>query len=244
MRLPFQRKNQPAAARDSPKPLRSDAFLLEAMDAWGDVVYRVALAQTGSAQRRRRRVPGRVHAPAGTRHRVRKRRAPESLAAARHGEPLPRLGAFDLEPPHGRLHAGACRHPRPRRVRRRHLGGRGRVARPTCASRCTCSTSRATPPKRSRASRDADPAPCEPASTAPASSCGTCWKTTAANASRALQAAATPYAERSRTVTDPRNPGPRPTVDEYRTMMRGTHVPDQLKQATLSEAGRRRGRQR
>ena len=48
MRLPFQRKNQPAAARDSPKPLRSDAFLLEAMDAWGDVVYRVALAQTGS----------------------------------------------------------------------------------------------------------------------------------------------------------------------------------------------------
>ena len=80
------------------------------------------------AQRRRRRVPGRVHAPAGTRHRVRKRRAPESLAAARHGEPLPRLGAFDLEPPHGRLHAGACRHPRPRRVRRRHLGGRGRVA--------------------------------------------------------------------------------------------------------------------
>ena len=43
-------------------------------------------------------------------------------------------------------------------------------------------------------------------------------------------------------MTDPRNPGPRPTVDEYRTMMRGTHVPDQLKQATLSEAGRRRGR--
>ena len=59
------------------------------------------------AQRRRRRVPGRVHAPAGTRHRVRKRRAPESLAAARHGEPLPRLGAFDLEPPHGRLHEHA-----------------------------------------------------------------------------------------------------------------------------------------
>lgn len=45
-------------------------------------------------------------------------------------------------------------------------------------------------------------------------------------------------------MTDPRNPGPRPTVDEYRTMMRGTHVPDQLKQATLSEAGRRRGPQR
>ena len=43
-------------------------------------------------------------------------------------------------------------------------------------------------------------------------------------------------------MTDPRNPGPRPTVDEYRTMMRGTHVPDQLRQATLSEAGRRRGR--
>ena len=43
-------------------------------------------------------------------------------------------------------------------------------------------------------------------------------------------------------MTDPRNPGPRPTVYEYRTMMRGTHVPAQLKQATLSEAGRRRGR--
>ena len=40
MRLPFQRNN--------PQPLRSDAFLSCAMDAWGDTVYRVALAQTGS----------------------------------------------------------------------------------------------------------------------------------------------------------------------------------------------------
>lgn len=40
MRLPFQRNN--------PQPLRSEAFLSRAMDAWGDTVYRVALAQTGS----------------------------------------------------------------------------------------------------------------------------------------------------------------------------------------------------
>ena len=40
MRLPFQRNN--------PQPLRSEAFLSCAMDTWGDTVYRVALAQTGS----------------------------------------------------------------------------------------------------------------------------------------------------------------------------------------------------
>ena len=225
MRLPFQRKNQPAAARDSPKPLRSDAFLLEAMDAWGDVVYRVALAQTGSPsdaddvfQTPSRACGTRVNASEST------STGKPGCCKHRHGEPLPRLGAFDLEPPHGRLHAGACRHPRPRHVRRRHLGGRGRVAaRPAHPGAPVLR--RGLRHRRDRAHHGMPTAPCEPASTAPASSCGTCWKTTAANASRALQAAATPCAERSRTVTDPRNPGPRPTVDEYRTMMRGTHVP-------------------
>ena len=127
MRLPFQRKNQPAAARDSPKPLRSDAFLLEAMDAWGDVVYRVALAQTGSPS------------DADDVFQDVFMRLLEHDTAFESDEHLKawllrvtvnrcRDLAFDLEPPHGRLHAGACRHPRPRHVRRRHLGGRGRVA--------------------------------------------------------------------------------------------------------------------
>ncbi|WP_080799882.1 RNA polymerase sigma factor [Arabiibacter massiliensis] len=48
MRLPFQRNKSRASGRDEPQPLRSDAFLARAMDAWGDTVYRVALAQTGS----------------------------------------------------------------------------------------------------------------------------------------------------------------------------------------------------
>ena len=48
MRLPFQRKTsppQPATARNRFDPTRSCS---KTMDAWGDVVYRVALAQTGS----------------------------------------------------------------------------------------------------------------------------------------------------------------------------------------------------
>lgn len=48
MRLPFQRHTNRAVARGSSKPLRSDAFLRRAMDAWSDTVLRVALAQTGS----------------------------------------------------------------------------------------------------------------------------------------------------------------------------------------------------
>lgn len=48
MRLPFQRNKGRASERDDPRPLRSDAFLARAMDAWGDTVHRVALAQTGS----------------------------------------------------------------------------------------------------------------------------------------------------------------------------------------------------
>lgn len=48
MRVPFQRHTNRASARGSSKPLRSDAFLRRAMDAWGDTVLRVALAQTGS----------------------------------------------------------------------------------------------------------------------------------------------------------------------------------------------------
>lgn len=129
MRLPFQRKNQPAAARDSPKPLRSDAFLLEAMDAWGDVVYRVALAQTGSPSdaddvfqdvfmrllENDTAFESDEHLKAWLlRVTVNRCRDLARLTWNRRTE--------------GFTRAGACRHPRPRRVRRRHLGGRGRVA--------------------------------------------------------------------------------------------------------------------
>ena len=48
MHFPFRRKTNRAVADDDSRPLRSDAFLSRAMDAWGDTVYRVALAQTGS----------------------------------------------------------------------------------------------------------------------------------------------------------------------------------------------------
>ncbi|MFR8009368.1 MAG: RNA polymerase sigma factor, partial [Gordonibacter urolithinfaciens] len=48
MHIPFKRKTGRTDAADNPCPLRSDAFLKRAMDAWGDTVYRVALAQTGS----------------------------------------------------------------------------------------------------------------------------------------------------------------------------------------------------
>ena len=48
MHIPFKRKTGRTDAADNPCPLRSDAFLRRAMDAWGDTVYRVALAQTGS----------------------------------------------------------------------------------------------------------------------------------------------------------------------------------------------------
>ena len=48
MHIPFKRTTGRTDAADNPCPLRSDAFLRRAMDAWGDTVYRVALAQTGS----------------------------------------------------------------------------------------------------------------------------------------------------------------------------------------------------
>ena len=48
MHIPFKRTTGRTDAADNPCPLRSDAFLKRAMDAWGDTVYRVALAQTGS----------------------------------------------------------------------------------------------------------------------------------------------------------------------------------------------------
>lgn len=48
MRFPFQRDKDRTAVRNGPPPLRTDAFMRHAMDAWGDTVYRVALAQTGS----------------------------------------------------------------------------------------------------------------------------------------------------------------------------------------------------
>ena len=48
MHIPFKRKKGRTDAADNPCPLRSDAFLKRTMDAWGDTVYRVALAQTGS----------------------------------------------------------------------------------------------------------------------------------------------------------------------------------------------------
>ena len=168
MRLPFQRKNQPAAARDSPKPLRSDAFLLEAMDAWGDVVYRVALAQTGSPSdaddvfqdvfmrllENDTAFESDEHLKAWLlRVTVNRCRDLARLTWNRRTEGFTREHADIPAPTSGRSWA-RCR--------------------PTCASRCTCSTSRATPPKRSRASRDVAPAPCEPASTAPASSCAAC----------------------------------------------------------------------
>ncbi|MFR3092332.1 MAG: RNA polymerase sigma factor [Eggerthella lenta] len=181
MRLPFQRKNQPAAARDSPKPLRSDAFLLEAMDAWGDVVYRVALAQTGSPSD-----ADDVFQDVFMRllENDTAFESDEHLKAwlLRVGEPLPRLGAFDLEPPHGRLTRSMPTSPPPTRSTPTS-GGRGRVAARPASRHLFYAEGYA--PKRSRASRDADQhranLPTRPRH------CGTCWKTTAANASRACK---------------------------------------------------------
>ncbi len=166
-------KNQPAAARDSPKPLRSDAFLLEAMDAWGDVVYRVALAQTGSPsdaddvfQDVFMRLLENDTAFESDEHlkawllRVTVNRCRDlarltwnrrTEGFTREHADIPAPDAFDADiwevvgalPPDLRIPV--------------HLF-----------------YVEATPPKRSRASRDVAPAPCEPASTAPASSCAAC----------------------------------------------------------------------
>ena len=129
MRLPFQRHTDRAAARGSSKPLRSDAFLRRAMDAWGDTVLRVALAQTGSPS------------DADDVFQDVFMRLLENDTAFENDE---HLKAWLL-----RVTINRCR--------------------PTCAPWCTCSTSKATPPKRSRPSWSANPAPCGPASTEPAS---------------------------------------------------------------------------